>query len=781
MKRMSMFLFAAVAANAILPARGGDSAPFLLDTADGTRIATEGEAIPIAYSPRWGNAASCTVTESGRAALVAAATSEGATTWTPQGTGGHTLTHTAGSTTYTAQFAVLGGEVVVHPGSSGESGNSGIWTADKTHLITAPLTIPAGVSLTIEAGAVVKFMPGTSLTVASGGSCTARGVIFTHVNDDTIGGDTLMDGDSAAPKMGDYTITGNVTDDDSTEYRYMPPQTLTSSISSNTRLRGYRTYIVSNSVTVASGATLTLQPGTILKFNSGCSLTVNGTLDAQGTRAAPIVFTSLKDDTHGGDANGDGEKTYAQAGDWHQITGSGTVKLNYCEVLWCSAQNNQGALYPNGGTWQFDNSIVAHCEYDCMRSYGGTFTANNSVFMDASMGAAPSSGTARFNNCVFNYLTTAVRWGNGTFYNCVFSDISQDIIDTKFYSSTLSSRFYNCCFWNPKSSGDHASAKVGQNGCFYADPLFTDPDNGDFRIAANSPCVDAGDGSVAPVTDYWGQPRMDVKAVKDTGVPNGDGVCPDIGIYEVPGAAPVPLPDLAVVSVATSATLPLAPGDSLAVTYTVTNRGAAAVSGLVRDLFRFTGADAATAGLTVDAAEIEQAYNVPTGGCVTLSATITVPTLKAGKWKVEVGVNMENHPYEQNLSNNRATTEDTISVELEAMGLGAQSVTVGKGESAGFVLSGLPTAGGVVRVTGAGDAVAAYGGNGAMPTGGARSAATAGGGGRGATALPTVPLADGSDGFRGGEGDGAEDLRCGAGARRQRGRGDGDDHGERDV
>ena len=61
MKRMSMFLFAAVAANAILPARCGDSAPFLLDTADGTRIATEGEAIPIAYSPRWGNAASCTV------------------------------------------------------------------------------------------------------------------------------------------------------------------------------------------------------------------------------------------------------------------------------------------------------------------------------------------------------------------------------------------------------------------------------------------------------------------------------------------------------------------------------------------------------------------------------------------------------------------------------------------------------------------------------------------------------------------------------------------------
>jgi len=700
-KAMIAMTFAAVATSTILPALGGDSSPFLLDTADGTRIATEGEAIPVAYSPRWGNAASCTIDLGGSRSV---ATEEGSTIWTPQGTGGHTLTHTAGDLTYTAQFAVLGDDVAV---AEGRLSSSAVWAADKTHLVTAPLTVPSGVSLTIEPGAVVKFMPGASLTVASGGSCTAKGVIFTHVNDDTVGGDTLYDGEGAFPKMGDYTITGNITDDDTTEYRYMPPQTLTSSISSNTCLRGYRTYIVSNSVTVASGVTLTLQPGTILKFNTGCSLTVNGTLDAQGARAAPIVFTSLKDDAHGGDTNGDGEKTYAQAGDWHQITGSGTVKLNYCEVLWCSAQNNQGALYPNGGTWQFDNSIVAHCEYDCMRSYGGTFTANNSVFMDASMGAAPSSGTARFNNCVFNYLTTAVRWGNGTFYNCVFSDISQDIIDTKFYSSTLSSKFYNCCFWNPKSSGDHASAKVGQNGCFYADPLFVDAANGDFRIAANSPCVDAGDGSVAPELDWWGQPRMDVKRVKDTGVPNGDGVCPDIGIYEVPGAANVPLPDLAVVGgpTAVSATAgtggpdgagpSLAPGDALTVTYVVTNRGAAAVSGLVRDLFRFKGADAATTGLTVDAAEIEQAYNVPTGGCVTLTATITVPMLKAGKWKMMVNVGRA--PYETMIANNSAEADEVITVTVEPFAVGeSKTVEIPAGGVAGAAVAGLPAGGGAI-------------------------------------------------------------------------------------
>ena len=253
MKANTMNAVMIAAALAAAAGYAGDSAPFLLDTAEGTRIAHEVE--PIAYSPHWNGAASCTVDLGG---LQFTATEEGVRIWTPQGIGGHTLTHTAGGETLTARFAVLGEDVAVHGGTSGTIGISETWGTNKVHLVTSALTIPSGVSLTIEAGAVVKFMPGTSLTVASGGNCTARGVIFTHVNDDTIGGDTLMDGDGPQPVMGDYAITGNVTDDETTtEYRYMPPQTLTSNISSNTRLRGYRTYIVSNSVTVANSTFFT--------------------------------------------------------------------------------------------------------------------------------------------------------------------------------------------------------------------------------------------------------------------------------------------------------------------------------------------------------------------------------------------------------------------------------------------------------------------------------------------------------------------------------------------
>ena len=86
-----------------------------------------------------------------------------------------------------------------------------------------------------------------------------------------------------------------------------------------------------------------------------------------------------------------------------------------------------------------------------------------------------------------------------------------------------------------------------------ADPVFVDPDQGDFHLAAGSPCIDAGhnwgvwldtadvddDGDVRELTplDLDGNPRFtDDPATQDTGC----GVPPffvDMGAYEFPGMA----------------------------------------------------------------------------------------------------------------------------------------------------------------------------------------------------------------------------------------------------
>ncbi|MGD9547433.1 MAG: M6 family metalloprotease domain-containing protein [Candidatus Krumholzibacteriia bacterium] len=79
---------------------------------------------------------------------------------------------------------------------------------------------------------------------------------------------------------------------------------------------------------------LTLEPGSILKFDGTFGLTINGTLVAVGTEVDNIVFTSYKDDDRGGDTNGDGA-TAPPRGSWRNLTFTGTnpgCSLQHCQV-----------------------------------------------------------------------------------------------------------------------------------------------------------------------------------------------------------------------------------------------------------------------------------------------------------------------------------------------------------------------------------------------------------------------------------------------------------------
>jgi hypothetical protein len=67
-----------------------------------------------------------------------------------------------------------------------------------------------------------------------------------------------------------------------------------------------------------------------------------------------------------------------------------------------------------------------------------------------------------------------------------------------------------------------------------ADPVFVDPDSGDFRSSPDSPCIDAGDNTAVPQdidTDLDGNPRfLEIPETPDTGY--GDLPIVDMGAYE---------------------------------------------------------------------------------------------------------------------------------------------------------------------------------------------------------------------------------------------------------
>lgn len=73
-------------------------------------------------------------------------------------------------------------------------------------------------------------------------------------------------------------------------------------------------------LTIEPGAILTIEPGVVIKFKDAFSyIRVEGALIADASEGEIIVFTSLKDDSYGGDTNNDGNSTSPSGGDWLSV------------------------------------------------------------------------------------------------------------------------------------------------------------------------------------------------------------------------------------------------------------------------------------------------------------------------------------------------------------------------------------------------------------------------------------------------------------------------------
>ena len=248
----------------------------------------------------------------------------------------------------------------------------------------------------------------------------------------------------------------------------------------------------------ASGVTLTVRGGLNFKLRGNYATGSVGHLVLDGTPNAPIVMTSINDDSVGGDSNGDGTRTQPKSGDWsgmrflRQTASSARhVHLKYAGVTCSSPNCKVSAIRVDDGPLAgffvqavggpIDNCIARNCREGFMlipQSTGHPIELRHCTSAyNRSFGIARASGSSTRYRVV-----NSISWGN---------------VAGNFNSLVASANVSHSC-----------GGFAGKNGNINLDPQFADK-----RVLGpytNSPCLDTAElaTGVRTALDIRGNSRV---------------------------------------------------------------------------------------------------------------------------------------------------------------------------------------------------------------------------------------------------------------------------------
>jgi hypothetical protein len=215
------------------------------------------------------------------------------------------------------------------------------------------------------------------------------------------------------------------------------------------------------------------------------------------------------------------------------FTNEATPTLIGCTFNGNTADHGAGAHLQVPADWETGPTLINCAFHGNEASYGGgvygrgchvltncTFVDN--VAIDGGGGMDIYQGGTTLINCTFGANRAAfaealcLRAAHAVLTNCILWNGGNEVQNT---ASTISIRYSNV------RGGWHGVGNID------SDPLFANPVSGDLRLLAGSPCIDAGDGFLAPSYDADGRGRpMDDPDTPNTGTGPVDFV--DMGAHE---------------------------------------------------------------------------------------------------------------------------------------------------------------------------------------------------------------------------------------------------------
>jgi hypothetical protein len=584
------------------------------------------------------------------------------------------------------QQAVVNNAATYH---SGLIATNETWSAASVNVVDGNVIIPNGVTVTVAPGAVVKVARGFQIIVQTGGTFDTIGatsadpIVFTSLDDNSVGGDTLEGVQSSTPQPGEWsgivTEGGQFLQNQFVDLRYALFN-LGGTLTANQTLLGSYLYVVTNPIIIASNVTLRITPGTVVKFDTGMNITVQpgGNLIARGTVAEPITFTSIKDSSVGGNQGGGASPA---AGDWDSIyISGGTADFDHVVASYGASQNLPAGLITStdpASVVSIANSIIEQGLYDGIQGAAGTVTITNCVVTGCDRGIqAGLQGAALVTivNCTLdnnNY---------GIFFHGGIASVANTIV-----ANSVQAGIADCCgsavttfeyndVWAPNGINYNNTTwpypdPTGTDGNISVNPNFIDEGNGDYQLNYLSPCIDAADSLVALPTDLMGDPRYnDPRTLTKTGVASASGLYADIGAYEFVESAPSTV-DL--VPTAINGPTSVTPGDQVAVTWTVANKGSGPATGPWHDTLSLFSADGSSNVIAVATELVQQDAILGAGQSYTKSVVVRVPSGAEGNYLWQVHANSGDEIFEgQNITNNVLNASVATSLTLPTLPVG---------------------------------------------------------------------------------------------------------------